>query len=176
MGGVDKAAITIGDSTLLSRVVAAAATARVVVVVGPRQPLGRDVTWCLEQPRGGGPVAAIAAGLAHTQGEVVVVLAADLPWIAPAVERLLIALGQDHSADAAVIVDRVGRRNHLAAAWRRRSLNVGLTRLPSVQGAAVHTLFDEASVVEVADPGGDAADCDTWDDVEAARARCRETM
>jgi molybdopterin-guanine dinucleotide biosynthesis protein A len=216
LGGVDKPSILLGDSSLLERVVAAVAAARAVVVVGPRRPLAREVTWCLERPAGGGPVAAIAAGLAHTQGEFVVVLAADLPWIAPAVRRLLTALSDRPNADVAVVVDSTGRRNHLAAAWRRAALNTALNRLASTraaaaqgsalhgaaaqgaaaQGAALHgaaaqgaaaqaaaaqgsalhgaaarCLFEQASVVEVADPAGDAADCDTWDDLERARVR-----
>jgi molybdopterin-guanine dinucleotide biosynthesis protein A len=116
-------------------------------------------------------VAAIAAGLAHAQVEIVVVLAADLPWIAPVIRRLLTALADRPDADAAVVVDSTGRRNHLAAAWRRAALNTALNRLASAQGAAARSLFEQASVVEVADPAGDAADCDTWDDLERARVR-----
>jgi molybdopterin-guanine dinucleotide biosynthesis protein A len=196
LGGVDKPSILLGDSSLLERVVVAVAAARAVVVVGPERALAREVTWCLERPAGGGPVAAIAAGLAHTQAEIVVVLAADLPWIEPAVRRLLTALADRPDADAAVVVDTTGRRNHLAAAWRRAALNTALNRLAStqgaeaqaaaaqgaamqgaaaqgtsVQGAAARRLFEHASVVEVADPAGDAADCDTWDDLERARVR-----
>lgn len=181
LGGVDKPSILLGDSSLLERVVAAVAAARAVVVVGPERSLARKVTWCLERPAGGGPVAAIAAGLAHTQAEIVVVLAADLPWIAPAVRRLLTALADRPDADAAVVVDSTGRRNHLAAAWRRAALNAALKRLASTQGVAAQAvtaqgvaarrLFEQAGVVEVADPAGDAADCDTWDDLERARVR-----
>jgi molybdopterin-guanine dinucleotide biosynthesis protein A len=171
LGGVDKPSILLGDSTLLERVVAAVAAARVVVVVGSERPLAREVTWCLERPAGGGPVAAIAAGLAHARAEIVVVLAADLPWIAPAIRRLLTALADRPGADAAVVVDSAGRRNHLAAAWRRAALNAALDRLASTQGAAARSLFEQGGVVEVADPAGDAADCDTWDDLEQARVR-----
>jgi molybdopterin-guanine dinucleotide biosynthesis protein A len=171
LGGADKPSIVLGDSSLLERVVAAVAAARAVVVVGPERPLAREVTWCLERPAGGGPVAAIAAGLAHAQVEIVVVLAADLPWIAPVIRRLLTALADRPDADAAVVVDSTGRRNHLAAAWRRAALNTALNRLASTQGAAARSLFEQASVVEVADPAGDAADCDTWDDLERARVR-----
>jgi CTP:molybdopterin cytidylyltransferase MocA len=103
--------------------------------------------------------------------EVVVILAADLPWIAPAIPRLLASLTDDRAADVAVVVDSAGRRNHLAAAWRRHALSSALDRVTCVDGAAARSLFVGAHVLEVADLAGDASDCDTWDDIEHARQR-----
>jgi molybdopterin-guanine dinucleotide biosynthesis protein A len=114
-------------------------------------------------------VAALAAALPLTAAPAVVVLAADLPWIAPAVAPLLAAL--QPSVDAAML--RAGDHlNYLAAAWHRRALIAALERVADPRGASMRTLVAAATVADVADPGwGD--DCDTWPDL--ARARDRTT-
>lgn len=175
LGGVDKPALDVGAVTLLDRAVAAVAGAGRVVVVGPRRPVAGEVVWCREEPAGGGPAAAIAAGLEHTGAEVVVVLAADLPWVAPAVPRLLAAVGTepagDLGVDVAVLVDAEGRRSYLAAAWRRSALTRAVTAMGDTSGAAARRLFEGADIIEVRDPAGWGEDCDTWDDVDRARRR-----
>jgi molybdopterin-guanine dinucleotide biosynthesis protein A len=193
LGGADKPAIEVGGDTLLDRTLAAVSAARRVVVVGPPRPVPAGVRagrlmsgavragrlmsgavragrliWCREQPPGGGPVAAIAAGFGRTTADAVVVLAADLPWIAPAVPRLLAALGD---ADVAVLVDASGRRSYLAAAWRRTALRAALAATGGPAGVAARRLFDGVEVIEVLDSAGWAEDCDTWSDVERARRR-----
>jgi molybdopterin-guanine dinucleotide biosynthesis protein A len=183
LGGADKPAIEVGGDTLLDRALAAVSAARRVVVVGPPRPVPAGVRagrlmsgavragrliWCREQPPGGGPVAAIAAGFGRTTADAVVVLAADLPWIAPAVPRLLAALGD---ADVAVLVDASGRRSYLAAAWRRTALRAALAATGGPAGVAARRLFDGVEVIEVLDSAGWAEDCDTWSDVERARRR-----
>lgn len=166
LGGIDKPGLEIDGSSLLDRVVGAVAAADTVVCVGPSRPTGRQVIWCREAPAGGGPVAALAAGVQHVVAEVVVVLAADLPSIAPAVPVLVSALAD---AGAAVLVDGSGRANHLAAAWRRSALVTALAALGDPRDAPVRALFAGVDVVEIGDADGWGSDCDTWDDVERAR-------
>jgi molybdopterin-guanine dinucleotide biosynthesis protein A len=113
-------------------------------------------------------VAAIAAGRALTAAALVVVLAADLPWIAPAVPELLAAVPD---AGVALLVDAGGRVNHLAAAWQGTALDAALRSLPRVDGAAVRDLVGAARCELVADREGWGRDCDTWEDLAAARAR-----
>ena len=183
LGGADKPAIEVGGGTLLDRALAAVSAARRVVVVGPSRPVSPAVRagrlmsgggpagrliWCREQPPGGGPVAAIAAGFGRTSADAVVVLAADLPWIAPAVPRLLAALGD---ADVAVLVDGSGRQSYLAAAWRRTALGSALAATGGPAGVAARRLFDDVEIIEVRDSAGWADDCDTWNHVERARRR-----
>lgn len=166
LGGIDKPQLRVGGRTLLDRAVGAVAGAGLVVVVGPPQPVSTAVRFCREEPPGGGPVAAVAAGLARTAADVVVVLAADLPWIAPAVPALLAALPP---AGAAVLVDADGRRNHLAAAWRRRELDAALAAVETPHGASMRALIANVDVVDVPDRDGWGRDCDTWDDLAEAR-------
>ncbi len=168
LGGAAKPQLQVGGRTLLDRAVAAVAGADRVVVVGPEQPVGRAVRFCREQPPGGGPVAALAAGLGDTAAETVVVLAADLPWIAPAVPVLLAARPP---AGVALLVDAAGRRNHLAAAWHRGTLLAALTTLGDPTGASMRALLDLVeAIVAVPDPDGWGHDCDTWNDLSVARA------
>lgn len=169
LGGVDKPAVDVGGRTLLAHVVAAVSGATRIVVVGPHRPLPVDVTWCVEDPPGGGPVAALGAGLDRTVEDVVLVLAADLPRLAPAVPVLRAALAESVDAGVAVLVDAAGRVNHLAAAWRRDALRAALAQVGDPRGAPVRALTSATTVVQVPDPDGWGRDCDTWDDVEAAR-------
>lgn len=171
LGGVDKPALDVAGSTLLERVIAAAADAARVVLVGPQRKLGaavtREVIWCREDPPGGGPVAALASAVPHTSADAVLVLAADLPWIAAAVPLLLAALP---AHGAALLVDGGGRVNQLAAAWRRAELTGALNAIGEAHGAPMRSLLTHVEHVLVADEAGWGADCDTWADVAAARA------
>jgi molybdopterin-guanine dinucleotide biosynthesis protein A len=171
LGGVDKPQLTIGSRTLLDRVIDAVSDARQVVVAGPRQAVGRDVVFCREAPPGGGPVAAVAAALPHISADVVVILAADLPAIAPAVPALLAALPESGTA---LLVDETGRPNYLASAWRRADLLRAMQSLGDPAGRAMRALAGGVERVEVADPAGWGRDCDTWDDLEDARARLED--
>ena len=168
LDGVDKPQLTIGGRTLLDRVVDAVAGAARVVVVGPPQPVARDVVFCREDPPGAGPVAALAAAVPHVTADAVVLLGADLPEIAPAVPALLAALP---ASGAAVLTDESGRANYLAAAWRRADLIAALAALGDPAGAAMRALVAQVNAVQVPDPAGWGRDCDTWDDLEQARER-----
>ena len=167
LGGAVKPQLTVGGRSLLDAVVAAVVGAGRTVVVGPEQPVTRPVLWRREEPPGGGPVAGIAAGLPATSAAVVVVLAADLPAIGPAVPRLLAAVP---ATGAAVLTAADGRANYLAAAWRRRTLEAALAGLGAAPGASVRGLLAGVPVVAVPDEGGWGRDCDTWDDLARARA------
>lgn len=171
LDGADKPALTVGGRTLLQRVLDAVAAAERVVVVGPRPgiALPPHVSWCREDPPGSGPVAAIAAGLALLTGEYTLVLAADLPFVAGAVPVLRDAV---RGHDVAVLCDAGGRANYVAAAWRRAALATALDALDSPANAALRSLYAGVDVLAVPDgEHGWGTDCDTWEDVRAARAR-----
>ncbi|GGO48812.1 molybdenum cofactor guanylyltransferase [Streptomyces daqingensis] len=197
LGGADKPAVTVGGRPLLDRVLSACADATATVVVGPRRPTPRPVTWVREEPPGGGPLAALAAGLRHTTEPLVLVLSADLPFLRAQTVRTLLA-GVDaepgrEDGDAAraedagdgpagyegALVDD-GRDQPLLAAYRAESLRRELallhTEYGSLQGLPLRLLLPELRLrrVRASSDTSDALDCDTWDDVAAARARIRE--
>jgi molybdopterin-guanine dinucleotide biosynthesis protein A len=165
LGGLDKPGLTVGGVSLLDRVVAAAAGACRIVVVGPTRELSRPVRWCREEPAGGGPVAAVGAGLAQVSAPTVLVLAADLPWVGPAIPALVAAL---IDAPAAVLVS-AGRPNYLCAAWHRAALEQAVASIGTLAGAAARALFAGVAATPVLDLGGWGRDCDTWDDLAQAR-------
>lgn len=70
-----------------------------------------------------------------------------------------------------MLVGPDGRANHLAAAWRAAALRRAVAALDSPAGAAMRSLLTDAEIIEVRDRGGWGADCDTWDDLAAARRR-----
>ena len=167
LGGADKPELDLGGRPLLAHVLEAVAAAQRRVVVGPPRNVPPGVLLCRESPPGGGPVAALAAGMVHTSARSVVVLAADLPWIGPAVERLLAGL-EAGNVEAAILVDQNGRLNPLAAAWRRSTLLAALTREPP-SGRAMRQLLDGVPLVLITDEDGWSLDCDTQADLDRAR-------
>lgn len=166
LDGAPKPQLLVAGRRLLDRVLDAVPDAVRIVVVGPEQAAARPVLWCREEPPGGGPVAALAAGLPLTSAPTVVLLAADLPWIAPAVPVLLAAVPDD---GAAVLVDADGRANYLASAWRRTALAAALTRVGTVAGASMRALLAGVPLAAVPDRPGWGRDCDTWEDLAQAQ-------
>jgi len=165
LDGADKPGVEIRGRTLLDRVVAATAGAQRVIVVGPRRDTELEVIWTSEEPPGGGPVAAIAAGLGEVHEQWCLVLASDLPKIRGAVPVLLTAAAD---ADVAVL-DTAGRRNYLAAVWRTAVLRQAIERLDTVADAAARDLFEGWNIADVSDRDEWGIDLDTWDAIEQAR-------
>ncbi|WP_405658707.1 NTP transferase domain-containing protein [Streptomyces sp. RK9] len=199
LGGADKPGVRVGGRALLDRVLAACAGAGTTVVVAAPRPTGRPVEWAREEPVGGGPLAALDAGLRRTRAELVVVLSADLPFLRPeTVRRLVTTLATADGADGVLLTDPEGRDQPLVAAYRsgalRRELaglrespeapdaQVGRGEAPSsgaaesahgLTGLPLRRLTARLALVRVTDPLA-AFDCDTWDDIATARARIRE--
>ena len=169
--GADKPALAFGGVTLLDRVIEACAAAREVVCVGPVRPTRRPVRWTREDPPGAGPVAALAAGLELTQAAHVLLLAADLPFLSPELVHSLWTDAAGH--DGAVLVDREGKDQWLAACYRREALTAAIDRLRAPDGGTVglslKRLLADFDLARVPDPDGQSFDCDTWEDVSHVR-------
>ncbi|MFF7979720.1 NTP transferase domain-containing protein [Streptomyces sp. NPDC007901] len=178
LGGADKPSIRVGGRPLLDRVLAACARAQRTVVVATPRPTSRPVRWTREDPPGGGPVAALDAGLRHTTADRAVVLSADLPFLEVAtVQRLLSAL-HTTGADGALLTDADGRDQPLVAAYRTTALRHALSALAEANGDGLtglplRRLTAALNLTRVPDPLA-SFDCDTWDDIADARARIRE--
>ncbi|WAL63351.1 NTP transferase domain-containing protein [Amycolatopsis cynarae] len=168
LSGVDKPMLEVGGLPLLHRAVEALAAASPVVVVGPRRPGLPAVRWAREEPPGGGPLAALAAGLAVLpETELVAVLAGDLAAItASTVDRLVAAVG-DGSAGA-VLVDGEGRRQWLIGVWRAVRLRAVLPARP--ENASLRGVLGALDIVGVPEKPGESADIDTPEDLRATRA------
>jgi len=152
---------------------AGSAASRRIVVGASRYGIGEPV-FCREEPAGSGPVAGISAGLRRVQQPVVLVLAADLPFVAGALRPLRALLTDRPDTGAAVLVDPAGRVNYLAAAWRTAALYAALDRLGEPAGRPVRALYDSVEVGYLPDFDGWGADCDTPRDLQLAEARIRQ--
>ncbi|MCX4779686.1 NTP transferase domain-containing protein [Streptomyces sp. NBC_01264] len=182
LGGADKPGLLVGGRPLLDRVLAACEGARTTVVVAARRPTARPVHWAREAPPGGGPLAALDAGLRHITAPLVLVLSADLPFLdRDTVDTLLRTLDAPghHTRDGALLRDPGGRDQPLVAAYRaeplRREIALLATEHGSVHGLPLRALTAELDLTPVTAAAPLASfDCDTWDDLAAARARIRE--
>ncbi|MGC7099682.1 molybdenum cofactor guanylyltransferase [Amycolatopsis lurida] len=170
LGGVDKPMLEVGGRSLLEGVLAALGDADVVgtvdtVVVGPPRDGIRAVRWTREDPPGGGPVAALAAGLALLPDATeIALLAGDLTGLTSStVDRLRRARG---AADGALLVD-AGRRQWLTGVWCAAALRAAVPAEPS--GAALRRTLGDLSIVEVPAAPGEAADVDTPEDLHRLR-------
>jgi len=173
LGGVDKASIDMAGMTLLERAVDAVREAHTVVVVGPARSLQqqhRALLSARENPPGGGPAAALSAGLARVDAELVVALAVDMPMIDAAAVRLLVeTVSASSTYDGAWYVDPSGRQQPLAAAYRVAALRRAIQALGDVTGAPLRALTQHLTMVDVAADPVLTQDCDSWADVAQLR-------
>src|SRR5262245_28916436 len=134
MADAAKPELTVGGVAMLTRVLAATDPAAPRIVVGPqrlRRLLPDDVTLTREDPPGGGPVAATAAGLAAlpTGTGLVALLAADLPFLTAATVRSLGDAVEASGLDGAIVVDSADRPQWLCGVWRPDALRHRLAEL-----------------------------------------------
>jgi molybdenum cofactor guanylyltransferase len=169
LGGRPKPQLDVGGRTMLAAVLDAVADAARRVVVGPPQPAPADVVLVREQPPGGGPVAALRAGLPEVATDVVALLAADLPFLTPA---LIADLRARLTGDGVLVVDDTGRDQLLLGVWRADALRAavadvsGPTSLRKVLAPLAVRRFRPEREPGVPPPW---TDCDT--PAELARAR-----
>ncbi|WP_176984721.1 molybdenum cofactor guanylyltransferase [Asanoa ishikariensis] len=186
MGGNDKPSVVVFGRSMRDRVLDALGAAEPTVVVGGNVDVPAGVGYTREEPPGGGPVAAVAAGLAAVGPDAaeVAIVAGDLPLLtADAVNVLRDRLS---TADGALYVDRDGRRQLLCGVWQAKALRHRLAEmLPGtgastgfdagprgVRGASMRALIEPLHVVEVAWSGDGPPpwfDCDTDDDLRKVR-------
>ncbi|MEV6784811.1 NTP transferase domain-containing protein [Streptomyces sp. NPDC051098] len=178
LGGADKPALSVGGRPLLDRVLTACRDAGRTVVVGGRRATARPVVWAREDPPGGGPLAALDAGVRQTAADAVLVLSADLPFLGESTVRRLIGTLGSSGREAALLTDPDGRDQPLVAAYRteplRRELALLATEYGSLTGLPLRLLTQELDLARIHAEPFASFDCDTWEDISAARARIRE--
>lgn len=163
MGGVDKAAARIGGTRLIDvllselRAQHPAPATRDTVVVSARGLEVPGARVVAEQPPFGGPVAAIAEGVAALDCDAVAILAVDAPFAPRLLPVLSDALGRH---DVAAIRAADGYLQPLCAVWNAASLRTALAAFDSPAGIPVKALFNGADLVEVPGTGAER-DADT---------------
>ncbi|TFC00390.1 molybdopterin-guanine dinucleotide biosynthesis protein [Cryobacterium adonitolivorans] len=172
LDGIDKTALVWRGRSLLDGVLAAASGARRTCVVGSDRSLPAGVLRAVEQPRWGGPAAAIVAGLealaresggAATGTDWIVVLAGDLIRAENAVPLLLAELDRlstSPDVDGLISVDAGGRRQPLLAVYRRAAL-VSAAAMRPAENLSVTSLIGALTLVELRLPDALGDDVDT---------------
>jgi molybdenum cofactor guanylyltransferase len=169
LGGQAKPQLEVGGRSMLASVLAAVQEASPRVVVGPPQPVPDGVLVVREDPPGGGPVPALAAGLAAVHTDVVAVLAGDLPFVTPAVVD---ELRSRLTGDGVLVVDDTGTDQLLLGVWRSAVLREALVGVrPHAPLRAVLSPLAVRRYHPPVPPGAlpPWTDCDT--PAELARAR-----
>jgi len=195
--GHDKLAASIGGRSLLDTLLAglvANLPGVQVAVVGPERATQLPVTWCREEPAGGGPVAGLAVALALAPAAdpraVVALVAGDQPFAAPALPQLVSALdaallaapdstllaapgrrGDSIGVDGAIGVDPAGRDQPLLAAYLAGPLRHAVGAHPA--GQSMRSVLSRLSVVRLPLEGLWCLDVDTAADLDAARRVAR---
>jgi FdhD protein len=160
--GSDKRLAPLAGRPLLRRAVdaVAAVSDEVVIAVAPDQPIPDGLTLpphvrvVTDAPGHEGPLAGLAAGLAAASHDVVVVLGGDHGWADPAT---LAALRDRVAGDAeveAAVLEVGGRRQPLAAAYRRRVGEVASARLSAGDRRLV-AMLDDLRVVTLTTAGAE---------------------
>jgi len=169
LGGADKASVEVDGRTLLARALDAVVDASEVVVVGEPVPTERPVTFTLEDPRYGGPAAALLTGrdaLLRTPHRLAV-LAVDMPHLTPATFRRLLEAAADR--DGAVLTDPDGRRQ-LTLVVDPRRLDAVRPSPEEQHDLPLHRLLSALDLAEVPSSGLEHRDVDTWADLRDLRS------
>ena len=166
--GADKLALRDAEGrTLLEVTVAGVAqVADPVIVVGPERGLATDVIWAREDPPGGGPCAALIAGLACVPDDAahVAVLAGDAPAGASAVTALRQVIDD---AAAAVVTDESGREQPMTAVYAVRALKTALAAYGEGRDMSIRQVLDDLrpqTVVKIIDQWSASSDIDLPED------------
>ncbi|KAB7743862.1 NTP transferase domain-containing protein [Nostocoides sp. F2B08] len=175
LGGASKPLVEVAGRTLLDRALDAASGADRVVVVGP-VPVPPGVLRTLEDPPFSGPAAALAAGLAALVDAVgsarpapwTLVLAADVPRAAFAVPVLLSAAADDPEADGVCFHDAQSHPQWMLALYRSPALRAAVSTV-STTDLSMRRLLAPLTLMTIPGEAAEIADCDTWQDIEAAR-------
>jgi molybdenum cofactor guanylyltransferase len=117
----DKLAELLDGEPLLDRTLASLPEQVTVVVVGAPRAVARPVIFTSEDPPGGGPAAALVAGVRRALAEssdAIVTLPADAPLGGKAASTLLSRLEDDPNVEAVVGIDSSGREQPLQLALR----------------------------------------------------------
>lgn len=165
LDGTDKAALVYDGRSLLEVALAAVAGAAQTIVVGDPVSTSRPVTFTREEPPRGGPLAGLRAGVIALDGPpgLVVVTAVDMPHLTRDTVNRLVAAAE--GVDGSWLVDSGGR---WVLAGAVRTEHVLAIREP--HGLPMRSLVGSLRLHEVPAEGDEAADVDTWADVERLRA------
>ena len=146
--GSDKSQAKFGAHSLIEKLLITLPPEIDIVIVGPQLiSATREIKYTQEHPLGGGPVAAIAAGLKCIDSEFVAIIATDMPFAS----AILAVLTENfpETEDAVIPLDSVGIPQPLCALYRTDALVKALTELGSTQSQSMRNLIQNLLVKEL---------------------------
>lgn len=153
MAGRDKPQLQIDGRSLIAWVVDDLPAHVPVVVVGPVQPVPREVEFRREDPPFGGPVAALAAALPAVRTPLVGLVASDMPRAGALLSRL--AAGW-RGPSALVPVDEDGHRQPLCSILPSDAITLALNGIGDPAGFSMRSFLSRLDVTELPLIGSDA--------------------
>lgn len=173
LGGVDKALLEYEGETLLGRLILAfESVACEIVIVGEKRdldlPSTTPITWTIEEPVRGGPLAGLAAGVEQLSATDTwfFALACDQPFAARAIAPLLEAAKMaGPEVDGILGKDQGGRSQSLTAIYRKAAVDKAIAELGSPHGLPMRALLKRLNVFEFELPEGASQDVDTSADI-----------
>jgi len=169
-GSVRKPLVHVGGRPLLAAALGAADGAEQVVVVGD-VPVPPGVIGTVEDPPRSGPAAGLAAGLSALTADApwVLVLASDLPGAEQAVPALLAAAEVHNVTDGICFHDETGHPQWMLALYRTDALRRAVAGTATTD-LSLRRLLAPLELTTIPGDRWSIADCDTWPEIEAARA------
>lgn len=152
LGGTDKATLKICGESCFVRVLSALQSATEIIVVGPPLEVTDErITFLQEEPKGGGPVAAIAEALSRITADRVAVVSVDVPLVLGAVDELM---AQWRPTDTALVASDGVHESYLVSIFKVSALRVALQSLPTATNASMKSLLAEMNYrpVRVSNP------------------------
>lgn len=133
-----------------------------IIVAGPARDGCEGVTFVVEDPPFGGPVAGIAAALTQLDdGGLAFLLAGDLAEPEAVVDLLRRHQGRLVQADAVVLEDEDGWPQYLAGLYHVAALRRAVARWDSLRDLSVRRLMSSVNHIAVRASGTAVADLDT---------------
>ena len=141
--GSDKSSTLFAGETLVNRLLRTL-PAGPIVIVGPQFDQSmRTASFAQENPLGGGPVAAIHAGLMGVTSEFVAIIATDMPFAAEIISSLIARTCQ---SDALFPLDESKRAQMLCGLYRSDSLREAIVRLGDPANKSMRALIAELTI------------------------------
>ena len=146
--GSDKSKAQLGEQTLLAHLLSGLPSTTEIVIVGPVfEHAPPNLRFVQENPRGGGPVAALHAGIDLIDTEFVALIATDMPFAVRVIRTLFDSV--ELARDGVIPLDREGVAQTLCAIYRTASLRRALTTLGNPEGRSMRSLAALLDLYEV---------------------------
>lgn len=180
LGGIDKAALDLGEGRLVDRTVIAARTAGadLVIVAGPPHAGALADRVVREDPPFSGPLAAIGAALKAATAPWIVLLACDLVDPDATAAELTAARRSLREQVGLILVDASGHPQWLAACVRTDALAAAIRRAEEEEGSLadlpLRAVLGPLELLRVVASAGSTEDIDTPNHLVRARASQRK--